>query len=138
MPKECRMLVRAASVLTLFTSLTLLGIGCAKEESKVGESSKKSQTKRPTETAVSTTHAHGDWWCDEHGVPEEICGQCDAKVAAELKKKGDWCNKHDRPNSQCFACHPELEAKFAALYEAKYGKKPPKPDKEDSDSKKSL
>jgi hypothetical protein len=34
---------------------------------------------------------------------------------------------HDCPDSQCFACHPELEAKFAAQYEAKFGKKPPKP-----------
>lgn len=71
-------------------------------------------------------HVHGTWWCDEHGVPEEVCGLCSSKVAAELKKKGDWCSEHNRPDSQCFVCHPEQEAKFAALYEAKYGKSPPK------------
>lgn len=30
------------------------------------------------------------------------------------------------PDSQCFICHPEKEAEFAADYEARYGKKPPK------------
>ena len=72
--------------------------------------------------------AHSGWWCNEHGVPEGICGQCDSKVAADFQKKNDWCKEHDRPDSQCFTCHPELEAKFAAQYEAKYGKKPPKPE----------
>lgn len=68
---------------------------------------------------------HGEWWCDEHGVPEEECTQCDSSLAAAFKKKGDWCEKHDRPNSHCFVCKPELADKFAARYEAKYGKKPP-------------
>jgi hypothetical protein len=70
---------------------------------------------------------HSTWWCVEHGVPEDVCGICNAKLAAKFQKKGDWCADHDRPDSQCFVCHPELEAQFAARYEAKYGKKPPKP-----------
>jgi hypothetical protein len=70
-------------------------------------------------------HDHSGWWCDEHGVPEEICGQCNAKYAAECKRKGDWCKEHDRPDSQCFLCHPELKEKFAAQFRAKYGKEPP-------------
>jgi cobalt-zinc-cadmium efflux system membrane fusion protein len=60
-------------------------------------------------------------------VPEESCGLCDPDVAAACRKKGDWCEDHNRPDSHCFTCHPEHEAKFAALYEAKYGKKPPAP-----------
>lgn len=76
----------------------------------------------------SAAHDHSGWWCDEHGVPEEVCGLCNSKLAAAFQKKGDWCKEHDRPDSQCFICHPELEAKFAAQYEAKYGKKPPKPE----------
>src|SRR5262245_9347964 len=75
-----------------------------------------------------TKHTHDAWWCAEHGVPESVCGLCDTKLAVEFQKKGDWCNKHDRPDSQCFICHPEKEAEFAAQYEAKYGKKPPKPE----------
>jgi hypothetical protein len=66
-------------------------------------------------------------WCVEHGVPEDICAQCNPKVAAEFQQKGDWCKEHNRPASQCFLCNPKLEAKFAAEYEAKYGTKPPKP-----------
>jgi hypothetical protein len=73
-------------------------------------------------------HSHDAWWCDEHGVPEDVCGLCDPKVAATMQKKGDWCKEHDRPDSQCFVCHPELEARFAAKYVAKYGKQPPKPE----------
>jgi hypothetical protein len=69
--------------------------------------------------------AHGGWWCDEHGMPEEVCAQCDSKLAAEFQKKGDWCKEHDRPDSQCFVCHPELKDRFAAQYRAKYGKEPP-------------
>lgn len=72
-------------------------------------------------------HVHGEWWCSEHGVPEEICAQCKPTLAADFKAKGDWCNEHQRPDSQCFICHPEKEAEFAAQYEAKYGEKPPKP-----------
>lgn len=73
-------------------------------------------------------HVHGAWWCDEHGVPEEVCARCNSKVAADFQRKGDWCKDHERPDSQCFVCHPELEARFANQYEAKYGKKPPKPE----------
>ena len=78
--------------------------------------------------AANDSHDHSGWWCKEHGVPEEVCGQCNSKVAAEFQKKGDWCKEHDRPDSQCFKCHPELQATFAAQYEAKYGKAPPTPE----------
>jgi len=70
---------------------------------------------------------HSGWWCPEHGVPEEVCTRCDPSLAAEYQQKGDWCEEHNRPKSQCFVCQPELEEKFAAQYEAKFGKKPPKP-----------
>ena len=71
-------------------------------------------------------HSHEGWWCDEHGVPEEVCALCNTKLVADFKSKGDWCAEHNRPESQCFICHPEKEAEFAALYEAKYGEQPPK------------
>jgi hypothetical protein len=95
--------------------------------SSFGCGSSSSQPAVPV-TPVATkehAHSHDSWWCDEHGVPEEICALCDEKVAAKLKKQGDWCKEHDVPASQCFVCHPELKAKFAAQYEAKYGKQPP-------------
>lgn len=77
-------------------------------------------------------HDHGEdghnlhgYWCVAHGVPEEVCAQCNSKVAAEFQEKGDWCEEHNRPDSQCFIHHPELEEKFIAQYEAKFGEKPP-------------
>ena len=105
-------------------------LGCTQADNKstekpAGNDAKTTAAKSPE---AKKPHSHDSWWCNEHGVPEEVCGQCSSKVAAEFQKKGDWCKEHDRPDSQCFVCHPELEAKFAAQYEAKFGKQPPKPE----------
>jgi hypothetical protein len=78
----------------------------------------------PQAHVAKAVHTHDSWWCDEHGVPEEVCARCNLKLVADFKAKGDWCKEHDRPDSQCFLCHPEREAQFAAQYEAKYGKQP--------------
>jgi cobalt-zinc-cadmium efflux system membrane fusion protein len=113
------------SIPVTFTLALLFAAGCS--SSTPPDATKND---KPTQTAGAEkkhAHTHDDWWCDEHGVPEEVCGLCNSKLAAEFQKKGDWCKEHDRPDSQCFLCHPELEAKFAAQYEAKYGKQPPKP-----------
>jgi cobalt-zinc-cadmium efflux system membrane fusion protein len=99
-----------------------LGIaGCVKpaEKSPVAAAASRAES--------SEGHSHDGWWCNEHGVPEDVCAQCNAKLVAGFKAKGDWCKEHELPDSQCFVCHPEKEAEFAAQYEAKYGKKPPKP-----------
>jgi cobalt-zinc-cadmium efflux system membrane fusion protein len=113
---------RGSLVLALATAV--LAVGCGPTDHKDGPA--KGKRKQPQEKAVAAEgHDHSGWWCDEHGIPEEICGQCNAKYAAECKKKGDWCKEHDRPDSQCFLCHPELKEKFAAQYRAKYGKEPP-------------
>ena len=103
------------SIVALGSMLAFLGCGGAAESTT------------PAAEASAEGHAHGGWWCDEHGVPEEVCGLCSTKVAAEFKARGNWCDEHDRPDSQCFLCHPEKETEYAALYEAKYGKQPPHP-----------
>jgi hypothetical protein len=110
----------------LFVAATL---GCAESPDMPNATEQATGTK-PITASINgeKEHTHDAWWCDEHGVPEEACGQCNSKLAAEFQRKGDWCKSHDRPDSQCFICHPELEAKFAAQYEAKLGKKPPKPE----------
>jgi len=77
--------------------------------------------------AASTAHDHSGWWCGEHGVPEGACARCDASLASGFKEKGDWCADHSRPKSQCFVCDPSLQDQFADRYEAKFGKRPPKP-----------
>jgi hypothetical protein len=100
---------------------------CALSFVGCGESPDKAVATPAATQVAAETHNHEGWWCEEHGVPEEICAQCNFKLAADYKAKGDWCKKHDRPESQCFICHPEKEAEFAAQYEAKFGKKPPKP-----------
>ncbi|HWG46226.1 MAG TPA: hypothetical protein VN688_25925 [Gemmataceae bacterium] len=114
-------------------SATVLG-GCGQTENKNSQSKDMGTTpkEKPGQVAANDgnkkVHDHSGWWCDEHGVPEAECSMCSAKVAAAFKKKGDWCEKHDRAKSQCFICDPSLEAKYAARYEAKYGKKPPIPE----------
>jgi cobalt-zinc-cadmium efflux system membrane fusion protein len=112
--------IRAVSF-SLF-ALAAMGIsGCS------SEAAKKPGAAKQAAPAVESSAVAADW-CVEHGVPESQCGRCNAKVAADLKKKGDWCKEHDRPESQCFLCNPKLEAKFAAEYEARYGKSAPKPE----------
>jgi hypothetical protein len=71
------------------------------------------------------------WWCEEHGIPEEICSLCSTKAAAKFKKEGDWCKEHDRALSQCFKCDPSKYARFEAMYVAKHGNKPPRPPEEE-------
>lgn len=116
------------SAATVVAALLVSGCG----QTSTPENVQQKPSDQPSATNVASTEsgesAHAGWWCNEHGMPEEICAQCNSKLAAEFQKKGDWCKQHDRPESQCFLCHPELEAKFAAQYEAKYGKKPPKPE----------
>src|SRR4051812_3665597 len=105
----------------LAMSLAVISIAACRSE-KVSE---------PTDAkpvASASGHTHEGWWCDEHGVPEEECAQCNVKLVAAFKQKGDWCEKHNRPSSHCFICHPEKQGEYAALYEAKYGKQPPKPE----------
>lgn len=104
-------------------------VGCGKTADK-GAANTTSAT-----PAAGEAHSHEGWWCNEHGVPEEVCAQCSPKLVADFKAKSDWCEKHNRPESQCFICHPEKEAEFAALYEAKYGKQPPKPSAEGDENK---
>jgi hypothetical protein len=70
---------------------------------------------------------HDGWWCQEHGVPEDICSLCSDEAAAKCKKDGDWCKIHDRAQSQCFKCDPSKYAKFEAMHVAKYGNAPKRP-----------
>lgn len=108
---------------SLLPLVLVVSCGCTREAKETLKADHGS-----SQVAEKKEHDHSGWWCDEHGVPEAECSMCSGKVAAEFKKKGDWCEKHDRAKSQCFICDPSLEAKYAARYEAKYGKKPPVPE----------
>lgn len=117
--------------MTAVLTVTLAFVGGCDPANKTSTADSGRSKDSGTQTAASQTsdakETNDGWWCVEHGVPEGICAQCNSKVAADFKKKGDWCKEHDRPESQCFICHPNLEARFAAQYQAKYGKKAPKP-----------
>jgi hypothetical protein len=119
------MTIRNTLIFSVLAIASLGAVGC--------NNSPEKSAPPAVPAAISTVqtskdeHGHEGWWCEEHGVPESVCAQCNSKLAADFKAKGVWCKAHDRPESQCFICHPELEAKFAAQYEAKFGKKPPKP-----------
>ncbi len=120
--------LQVGSLLSLAMFVVLLS-GCGQGDSKPAPVKEKDAKGKPSPVAQTKPgHDHSGWWCDEHGIPEAECSMCSAKVAAEFKKKGDWCEKHDRARSQCFICDPSLEARYAARYEAKYGKKPPVPE----------
>ena len=107
-------------------SFSMIAIGALAVAGCGGAGAKGPDADNPATPAADSCCSIAENWCSEHGVPEDICAQCNAKVAAEYQRKRDWCKEHNRPQSQCFLCNPKLEAKFAAEYEARYGKKPPK------------
>jgi hypothetical protein len=119
----------AGAGLGLFVGLLLLA-GCGEPakpsvdaEARRGQPSSKGNPSAGEKTALKDKH--DDWWCKEHGIPEDECSMCSDKVAKECKAKGDWCEKHDRAKSQCFICDPRRKEFYAAKYRAKYGKEPP-------------
>ncbi len=113
----------SGALLPLLVVFALIAGGCGQAENKGNPAKDKAG---PAQVAVKQGD-HSGWWCPEHGIPEEECSMCNAKVAAESKKKGDWCEKHDRALSQCFLCNPKAKEKYAALHRAKLGKEPPEP-----------
>lgn len=52
-------------------------------------------------------------FCDEHGVLEAVCTQCNPKLIPVFQAKGDWCQEHGFPESFCPICHPERGGKPA-------------------------
>ena len=122
-----RSMVNAYSVLA-GAALFAFTAGC-------GSDSAPSGTGAPSTGGTPVADEHGDkegdghnldgWWCSEHGVPEGECAQCNSDLIAQFKADGDWCEKHNRPESQCFLCDPSRFEKFAARYEANFGKRPP-------------
>jgi hypothetical protein len=116
------------ALMALLASSVLLAGGCG-----TGDPPKKEGGSKPV-AGASGESKHSGWWCTEHGIPEEECSMCSARVEKECKAKGDWCDKHDRALSQCFICNPKRKEFYAAKYRAKYGKEPP-PIEDDDDKK---
>jgi hypothetical protein len=111
--------------LVLVLTAAFLVLGCNHSENKGGDHAKAKA--KASEKAEADDGGHG-WWCEEHGIPEDICGQCTKEYRDKQKAAGDWCETHKRLQSQCFLCDPALYEKvFEPMYVAKYGKKPPRP-----------
>ena len=108
----------------VIAALLLSSTGCSQKDDR---QAKVKSAKADDKKDLKADAKHDSWWCEEHGVPEEICSLCSDTAAAKFKKDGDWCKLHDRAQSQCFKCDPKLYEKYEAQYEAKYGKKPPRP-----------
>ncbi|MFN4259333.1 MAG: RND transporter [Gemmataceae bacterium] len=112
-----RMMAHSLTAAIVMGSVVLVGVnGC-------GQADRTGPVNKPI--AGAKHQVHGEWWCDEHGIPEEICSMCSASYARQCQAKGDWCDEHNRAKSQCFICEPNLKEKFAVMYRDKYGKEPP-------------
>ncbi len=127
-------------VLAGVAATLVVSSGCTKSDTTAAKDKAKSTGKEDhkdhKEAKVDLKKGdHSGWWCQEHGVPEEMCSLClpEAKVKEMFKDKEppDWCKIHDRAQSQCFKCDRELYKKFEAMYVAKYNKKPEPPPKEE-------
>lgn len=107
--------------------LAFSSVGCnqpAKEDGK-----KQAQKTDDTKKDIPKGGPHDGWWCQEHGVPEEICSLClpPSEVKKRFKDTGDWCKIHERAQSQCFQCDPSKYKKFEDMHVAKMGHKPERP-----------
>ncbi|MBY0459029.1 MAG: hypothetical protein K2V38_16960 [Gemmataceae bacterium] len=115
--------VRAALVALLVAGAVVVA-GCGQQ---AGEPKGPPKDRNKDKGGKPTTH--GEWWCDEHGVPEAECSMCDDKVFAKCKAAGDVCPNHpDRAKSQCFICDASLWDKSKVRYTDHYkGKEAPEP-----------
>ncbi len=117
--------MRLLKSVTLFSAVMLFAsaiVGCGEDTGTEGN-----DTNAASGNATEGDPTHGGWWCVEHGIPEDQCAMCNSELAASMRAGGDWCESHNRPESLCFQCDPSRADQFVALYEAKYGKKPPVP-----------
>ncbi|MBI2481087.1 MAG: RND transporter [Planctomycetia bacterium] len=115
-------LLKRSAMFGVWLAVAVTTIGCGQPSGDTGSTQISEVSQEP-----SDGHDHGGWWCNEHGLPEEVCSMCSTQAAAKFKEKGDWCDEHHRAESQCFQCDPSRAEKFVKLYEAKFGEKPPEP-----------
>jgi hypothetical protein len=122
---------RSTPAIALFAALAVLAGGCGQKDPKGGDAKDTGKDRAVAKNDGDKKTAgkpeegdHSGWWCDEHGLPEEVCDLCSKKYRTAEKAKGNWC-EHDRVKTSCFKCNPGLKEKYAAEYKAKFGKEPP-------------
>ncbi len=119
-----RFFLRGSPALALLATFTVLAAGCGQSSTTTGDAKGSDKTVAKGGDKAEPAGDHGGWWCDEHGLPEEVCDLCSKKYRTAEKAKGNWC-EHERVKSSCFKCNPGLREKYAAEYKAKFGKEPP-------------
>lgn len=141
-----RFLSRGGPALALFAALALVVAGCGQKDDKGGVA-KNEHVDKPAvkgdgdkdgskkDPGKAEDKGDSGWWCDEHGLPEDVCDLCHKKYRESEKAKGNWC-EHDRVKTSCFKCNPGLKEKYAAEYKAKFGKEPPPAEDEEKKNKK--
>lgn len=128
------------TLLPAFMTVAALAVGCDRGD-QPGQTTagtpkpQVAEQPKPATKPIIPVAQMADW-CPEHAMPESICVQCNASLAAGFKAKGDWCEEHGVPKSQDFAHNPGLKQKFAAAYKEKYGKEPPAGGDHDHDHEK--
>ena len=125
-----RFMKSSFAAILMVAVLVATAVGCDKSDTSAPSGSNAKAPPQVAEQFKPATQplipvAQVKDWCPEHGVPESICVQCNASLAAGFKAKGDWDENHSLPKSQCFQCDPSLKQKFAAAYKEKYGQEPP-------------
>ena len=118
---------RAGRALALFAGMALVVAGCGKPADPSSKDTGPDRTVAKGDGPGTDKEPEGDhsgWWCDEHGLPEEVCDLCSKRFRTAEKAKGNWC-EHNRVKSSCFKCNPGLREKYAAEYKTKFGKNPP-------------
>ena len=141
-------LSRGGPALALFAALAVLAGGCGQKDDAKGSGKDQPVAKGDGYAAAGKGDGdkkdpgkagdggdHSGWWCDEHGLPEEVCDLCSKKFREAEKAKGNWC-EHNRVKSSCFKCNPGLREKYAAEYVAKFGKAPPPTEDDEKKDKK--
>ncbi len=116
-------LTRSGPLFSFLAGLVVLA-GCGKAPEVVKDTSKGATEVAQGNGKTEPADDHSGWWCNEHGLPEEVCDLCSKKYRTAEKAKGNWC-EHNRVKSSCFKCNPGVQEKYAAEYRTKFGKNPP-------------
>lgn len=111
------------ALLGVALSLAAVAVGCGKSGDEKADKGKEKEKGKEGDKPTS----HGEWWCEEHGVPEDECGMCHPKIAEKIKKADQCPNHPNRTKDQCFVCNPDKWPESAARYKAKTGKDAPIP-----------
>lgn len=108
--------MKSSMTFTGLMGLMLVVAGC-------GASGSKSQTEQtgtastpeaasppasPGHTAGIVPGSYEDW-CEEHGVQETQCTQCDPSLVPAFQAANDWDSDHGLPMSQCTIHNPNLK-----------------------------